>query len=546
MATKITNYLTNQKPTKPVTSAILFLIALTGLILGFIGSALYGSGILNSILGIIGLRGPTNVRITLSPSGETANIPVTGGVVKVKYHQLPATVTIPKNALVGSSTVSVTSISAIDGLNPGSQLISGIDVSAGDGQLLIPATLTFTIPESAKGKKLAAYAYDTGGKNFHLYPVKIQNDTAILNVLHFSGYGIITVNGFADQPYSPTGVGNQTLQYIANITYEAGMNMATGRQSEMSPDQLNRIANLMRVWYKTGVTPKLDGAGDDPTKILDAGLEYNDWRAHAQLYGVEDKLTAEVKAGMQKLITAIKNNVDKAYRACKDHFDANQAGILIKLAALAQKFASDDIIQFDSDYINKLAQKCANFTLRIKSVFKFNDHPDANCGLFEQDFEGEFPLIMDNTFNLSGNGHLTLTKNTMCGHPCRVESGPDPMTTQLNVPNTIFNVVDGNPNLTLHLEETGEDETRFFCPFVVQGEESGGSHGDEAYLPDFFMTGGGLFVGSMTADINGWQIINQGGIYARKEYQHNHNPLQFLGSEGTNEYTIIELIHRPL
>jgi hypothetical protein len=516
----------------------LALVAVIGLVIGFGGA--YVS------MTKLGRFRATTVTPTLASGGESQKILATGGTISFKYQQSPITVQFPDHSVMGS-TVEIKPIQQLDGLNAGSMFIQGVDITAQSHDLLSPATLTFTLPPEAKGKKLSAFAYRENGAEFHLFPLTITGDTATLQISHLSGYGIIAVNGFEDQPYKPTSVQDQTIQYIAAIINAAQSNMFTGQQDELSDIQKKQISNLMRVWYKNGVKAKLDAAQDDPAKILDAGLEYNAWRSWIQLLGVDEFLKSEELEGMQRLIDAIKKNVDQANKKCKENFDAEQAGVLIKLAALAEKFKSEDLVDFDSDYILKLAQQCAHFTLKITSTFTWNKDGSDGCGIFQEDFTGEIPITMGDDFTLSGEGELTLDKQLMCGNPCRVESGPDPMTTTLRVNETAFTVTGVKPTVSLELQMIDETQTRIRCPFIADGEDVGGAYEDAGWMTELYYKDVMSLTPKPKVMIVDWDIVNQGGVYARKDIDVDNTQLIALpGIPPTHEYTILELMHNPM
>lgn len=105
------------------------------------------------------------------------------------------TLNIPTNALLGSAIIQMREVRAISGLPLAGGMLGAIEIFPADLPLLDPATLTMTLPASLGTNRLAAFAYGTGGAEFHFIPRQISGNAVVVQLFRLEGYGAGIVTG---------------------------------------------------------------------------------------------------------------------------------------------------------------------------------------------------------------------------------------------------------------------------------------------------------------------------------------------------------------
>jgi len=95
-----------------------------------------------------------------------------GTVATTAANGTKLTLTIPRDALVGDKTVTVTPVTALAGLPKGSRFFGGAQLAPEGTGLLEDVTLTIETPAASTAKHLRAVGWDAEGKN--PYPYKAR------------------------------------------------------------------------------------------------------------------------------------------------------------------------------------------------------------------------------------------------------------------------------------------------------------------------------------------------------------------------------------
>ncbi|MFC1756312.1 hypothetical protein ACFLZK_02890 [Patescibacteria group bacterium] len=474
-----------------------------------------------------------NVKPTTSEEKVAETITKTGSQVLLGDSEL----NIPSGALLTPTELTISEVTTMGKLKDGMEFISGVEINAEDAFFMSPAEIIIPLPSAENGEQYIGYAYEESGNDFHLYPFKTVNGMAVFEVMHFSGYGIIQVSeNFEEPPESPN-VRNAARQNIFRVIIEP--QSIQNRDGGLSEDQLTRIDNILRVWYKMGVKKELNKALENGDYIKVAAKELIIWKQAVQALGRDASFTAEFEEAFTLLNKAINKAVDTAYSKCAKEHDPSQVGRLMWIAGFVQALGEHGTHLSNADDIIQKARNCANFKLTIKSTFTTEDDPE--CGPEVEEYYGEIILNINDDFQLSGEGQMDGFK-TKCHKKCILTAGTLKQT--VRVPETEFKVGAAKDDISILLEIPEElIDTTLDCSYTVPGSnfelgmhETNITDWDEFILSHMLEKRGKL--GNVL--IKNWDIVKEGDVYARKVYDK-----KVVGMPGEREYSVLELIHTP-
>jgi hypothetical protein len=129
--------------------------------------------------------------LTLGLGEKTETVGRKGGTVTIVSGTGTATLTIPKNALLTAAKITATPIDSIENLPKNTKLIQSYAFNSEDAIFQKPAKLAIPIP-TGETKNIRGFAIDDKN-NFISFPVAVEKNMALIPILHFSAYGIISV-----------------------------------------------------------------------------------------------------------------------------------------------------------------------------------------------------------------------------------------------------------------------------------------------------------------------------------------------------------------
>lgn len=480
-----------------------------------------------------------DVGIVLGESKKTGLINIKGGKIESDEYKLD----FPENSLLGSAEVSIEKIFDLKSLPKGNRFVAGIHITSDDEALGNPAELEIKIPKEFAGKKIAGFAYNEDGRAFHYYPVQIKGDSAVFRVYHFSGYGLVSVDDKYDSPPDPNDIRNRAEQVIRNIL---GEGVSEENLSGLSDDQRQRIKNILDLWYRVKVKPLIDNAKRDEALVMKAAKEFVIWwQATQALPDMENIFGVQIQEAKVGLSQGVNNAVEKAVKKCNQEKDPAQAGVLIKLSALAHYLALQGIQGVDSESIKEKALKCANF--EVKMTGNFSEHMVAIGPLgsvnidIKYEESGFVSLTIDDDFGLSGEGTAKIDSYSESRFTC-VQNPPEMNT--IKVPKLKFES-SGKAGVTL-LFDTGESTGVVWTCRDANGVTS--TDPNSVWDYGFYEMHKDEYQGAATGylfKLVDWEILGKGGVYAKKEYNRTKTFSVANNTRTVTEHTLFELIHKP-
>ena len=216
--------------------------------------------------------GPSGGGNKVAQDGRAAvreSVTVAGATLTATSHGVTYTLTIPAGAVKVPTPVTMTPVTAIEGL-PVTLLVGAVDLQPQGLVLGKPATLRIAVPHAQPaGTVLVGFGYE-GDADSVAALLPVDSAAAItLSIHHFSGGGAAfatfgQIQTLAPASPSTLGLTQDFVDSMFNLTLK-------------DPREFLAEQNLMRAWFATVVLPAIQNAGSD-VALLFAMSEYNFWR----------------------------------------------------------------------------------------------------------------------------------------------------------------------------------------------------------------------------------------------------------------------------
>ncbi len=481
--------------------------------------------------------------VAVSSFGKSAKVGLKGGNIQVSDSTNTYELSVGKNSIVWGAEIKAAPIYGVSGLPKEANFIGGVDFKAPDAVLSKTAVLTINLNQEPKGK-LLAFAYENGGENMIYFPASAEGNTVRVPVMHFSGFGLITVPDTFKEKEINNNVRVQAQQDILSILSWIQTLQGFGMNDTFTEVQKNGFSDILSNWWKEGVKPYLDSAQTKDEDIVPAAKEYLIWLQAVQSLDLDDKQGGNIKMGRELLAKAIKSASERSHKACVQEKDPSQASILLRYYALAESLGLDGVSGLDVDHIKDMSLKCAYFKIEISSHFIGQS---SICPGFDEEYSGTIELTPDEDFTLSGKGDVTPKQLMVCNTPCRLAKGDGPVTTTVEVPTTPFLTTKGASEVIVRMDVADETYNQYDCSYIIPGTDTEfGLHVPLGWYGEMFNMHDDEAIDLVSMIISDWKITASKDAYAIKEYKRVKTP-SFMGIKGvpTSEDTTLKLIHSP-
>lgn len=442
------------------------------------------------------------------------------------------------DSVVGSATVTLTSVTNLIGLPAGAAFVKGVQIDSPDAFIKQPLTLSMEIPKEMAGKILRGVSYDDNQENLHYYPVEIKGNIATFPIVHFSGYGIVALEDKDMKLFELSDVGFQAESDIANIVSE---NQSKADQ-RMSSTQDQELVDIFRVWRVNGVNSKINAGMGNSDYILDAIQEYITWRQLIQFYDLENSLTTEIQASSTLLAKMIQVSITKTAVDCTQMQDPTKGSRLMKIASIIDTFNLDGKEGISLKVLETKIKNCVNFKMTFKSYVSTEGN-SQKCG--GQSFvSGEVNFSMGDNFKLRGDGEFTVDREILCDIECKFDR---PEVHKVEIVDTPFVATKpGDNEIAIKMQVSLADDPHYICEFNEDGSlgtdtTTWNAEFDVIHKNEFlgyFDTG----MGGSIFQISDWDIVSEGDVFARKTYKRK---VRGINNGMVDENTTFELIHTP-
>ena len=138
----------------------------------------------------------------------TREVPLSGGVLTATSASgTRFTLTVPADALVVTTTITMTPLSGIAGL-PAEELIGAVTLEPAELFLYQPALLAVTPVQPLPVAAELTFSFYEGGSDFHHYPLLLEEPGVVLPVMFLRSYGLARQGGASIQASAARSAGD--------------------------------------------------------------------------------------------------------------------------------------------------------------------------------------------------------------------------------------------------------------------------------------------------------------------------------------------------
>ncbi|MEK6222856.1 MAG: hypothetical protein N2D54_11475 [Chloroflexota bacterium] len=311
------------------------------------------------------LEEENTVNMLVSP-GEETSLSVTGADGTI------FTLTFPAFALLSPVEISMTPVTALEGLPESDGPLHAVQLEPEGLTLMEPAMLTIQSPSGSAG--FTAFSTYAGGENFHLSPSFDQNGAIKIPLMHFSTPGV-------------TGAGDNFLLQIRE-SYPQSALAGFWKQHVMEDmgiqdpaQRREELINDFNYWVDDISAAYIDRAQDDHTLVDKAISEYLIWYnwffmmmdiSEDGILIIEQLVDRNVEARTMLangIWNALTNHISPK---CTFDKDPDQAIQMMRYFAIIEKldlWGEDDDGSLQRGRVVAMVEDCVNFRLLLESSF---------------------------------------------------------------------------------------------------------------------------------------------------------------------------------
>jgi hypothetical protein len=278
------------------------------------------------------IAGPGPVVTVDGARAATRTLPLQGGTLTTTGADGTVySLTIPPNALLVETTITMTPIVSIAGGDLPDGSVLGVDLQPSGLRLYAFAELSIAPPHLDPAADLAGFSYEGEGDDLHRYPAAIDAGRILLHVIHFSGAGANICVELCPPPIVPPPppiTESQLEQLIASL-------------DPHDPFYATRLAELLHGYYKYFIAPDLARMQQDCEFATGRIPKALAWSRTNQILLNEEGFQAENQTIGNALVGSVSNCWTEATATCLDPSNAYETGKLLQIARQAQLLGAD-------------------------------------------------------------------------------------------------------------------------------------------------------------------------------------------------------------
>jgi hypothetical protein len=239
--------------------------------------------------------------------------------------------TIPPNALLLETTITMTPIVSISGGDLPDGSVLGVDLKPSGLRLYEFADLSIAPPQLSPTADIAGFSYEGDGDDLHRYPAALDAGRILLHVIHFSGAGAKICVELCPPPIVPPPppiTESQLEQLIASL-------------DPHHPFYASRLAELLHAYYDLFIAPDLPRMEQDCEYATSRIPKVLAWSRTNQILLAEEGFEAKNQTIGNSLVASVGNCWSEATETCLDPNNAYQLGNLLQIARQAQLLGGD-------------------------------------------------------------------------------------------------------------------------------------------------------------------------------------------------------------
>lgn len=285
---------------------------------------------------------------TVGPDGGTVTAAAADGTEYV--------LTLPADALIEETEISLTPIVSIDDLPMSGGFVAGVHFEPSGLELFRSATLTVMLPAAPSveaQEALTGFVYDDTGENLALALAEADEDSFTLPVDHFSGGGSGAANpgelATASAPGSPNA-------FIAELV---GAIQASDTETAES---------TLREWYETRVRPRLQAAVSNDEALGRALPEYRRWLNAEGAVSLDIDVAGLVSESRSLAANAFAEAIARANDLCERNASFEDAEAALRWQRRAESVLPESVLlQNGLDRSTVLVELCVQVVVESTS-----------------------------------------------------------------------------------------------------------------------------------------------------------------------------------
>jgi len=271
---------------------------------------------------------PANVTPTLDPSRTvSARIPVSGGTLQATGADGTGyTLTIPPDALTADTTISMTPLSGLSGLDLAGGHLAGVQFEPEGLSFFREVSFRIDPPEGAHHSALGLVAHGDGTE-IHRYPLTPNPDLLELPMLHFTLGAVVVYNG--DNPnlgpaadIIPTDPEDRLSSLLGDLWRAERERALQGLAPD--PELGQKLQHILQAFYDEVIEPSFNTMKTDCSAAQSLAPRAIRWERRVELVGLHDDFVAQESAVQEAIVAALENCFNTAKGVCLDTSDPVQ------------------------------------------------------------------------------------------------------------------------------------------------------------------------------------------------------------------------------
>jgi hypothetical protein len=266
-------------------------------------------------------------------------MPISGGVLTATAADGSLfTLTVPQDALLTATQITLTPLAAIDNRPLGGATGAGVQLEPEGLQFFYPVTLTIQTTAAIPVTDELSLAYHGDGQEFYRYPLALGHTIPTFQLMHFSGvvYGKnLTPAALAPDASVPTNPEDQLKQELHDLLQRERQAQLLGGEGD--PHLGEKFVDLMKSYYQQVVRPELLASESDCNRASNGGI------ARALNFDRQLQLLGESEAFVEEraeIYTSISIAFDNCWREktqpCVNFNDPHQMSEILGLMRQSQ------------------------------------------------------------------------------------------------------------------------------------------------------------------------------------------------------------------
>ncbi len=275
------------------------------------------------------------------------------------------TLDVPPGALDQDAAISMTPVKTVDGLPLSGGLVGAVQLAPDGLAFSTPVTLTIETKNaaSAPGFTTVSFMAQRDGREFHLYPSRVEKNRITIRLAHFSGLGSgkATEQDIATQKdtHSPTGA-------VARLSQEIVQAAA-----------MDSVRSQIKQAYLE-MEKRLDNAHTDADLRI-AQSDFIEWWMEVEELGLSEEFQDDINLALSLYAQRIRQLVEQLSQDCINQRDASHLGTLRRWNSVAHRAPASKWIDARTlQDLDARVRKCASFGPWVTIYYRFGvQEPDA-------------------------------------------------------------------------------------------------------------------------------------------------------------------------